>query len=203
MALSAEFKALKARVATLRKQFLPLQFSPTGAYTNEELDNARAFRILVHADLENYFEKRALDVAIQAFALFQTKSKATVTLACLLSNGLGEKNRLPRALGTNISAHSISGRALGQYRHTVNNNHGVRATNLLEILLPVGIMEADIDSAWLATTDGFGAKRGLTAHSSAIYNTIDPRDDFNTVTQIMAGVSDLDLALNKIWRTIR
>ena len=90
-----------------------------------------------------------------------------------------------------------------QYKHSVTNNHGIRISNILRILLPVGVQETEIDAVWLSTTDGFGAKRGATAHSASITYTIDPQDDFKTVDQIMSGVRDLDLLLNQIKKTIR
>ena len=56
MAYSVRFKTLEARVIVLRKQFLPARFSPSGAYSPAEFDNARAYRMLVHAELEHYLE---------------------------------------------------------------------------------------------------------------------------------------------------
>lgn len=203
MAYSARYKTLESRISELRKQFLPKTFSSSGSYSSKELDNARAFRVLVHAELEHYFEERALEIAKVAVQLWISKSKPTVPLACLLTNIVGEQQGLPKKLGTQITALTVAGKVLSQYKHNLANNHGIRIPNLLEILLPVGVKEADIDSFWLSTTDGFAAKRGATAHSAAVTYQIDPQDDFKTVSLIMQGVRDIDTQLNTIRRTIR
>jgi hypothetical protein len=73
----------------------------------------------------------------------------------------------------------------------------------LQILLPIGILESEIDTVWLSTTDGFGAKRGAAAHSTAISYQVDPKDDFQTIKQIMEGVREIDTLLNAIRRKLR
>lgn len=203
MANSSRFRSLQARVNELRGRFLPAVFSPSGQYSATELDHARAFRVLVHAELEYFFEERALDIADRAFDLLRTKSRPSRPIIHLLSNIVGSYTGLPTKLGTPTTSLSIAGKVVQQYKHGINNNHGIRISNLLQILLPIGILESEIDSVWLSTTDGFGAKRGATAHSSSIMYTIDPQDDFNTVTQIMSGVSDIDQLLNSIKKGLR
>ena len=203
MTNSQRYNALDKRISELSARFLPKTFSQSGSYSAAELDNARAFRVLVHAELEHYFEDRAIDIADRAFELWKTKSKASSAIVHLLSNMVGEQHGLPSKLGTNKTAISIAGKVLAQYKHDINNNNGIRIPNLLQILLPVGISEAEIDAVWLSTTDGFAAKRGATAHSAAINYTIDPKDDAQTVSQIMNGVRDLDILLNGIRKKLR
>jgi hypothetical protein len=203
MAISARFKVLELRVKELRNHFLPAVFSQNGQYSAEELDKARAFRVLVHAELEHFFEERGLDIADRAFDLLRIKSRPSRPIIHLLSNIVGDQHGLPIKLGTPTNSLSIAGKVVAQYRHGINNNNGIRIPNILQILLPIGILETEIDAVWLSTTDGFGAKRGATAHSSSIMYTIDPQDDFNTVNQIMNGVRDIDELLNAIKGKLR
>lgn len=197
MAYSSRFKHLDVRVRELRKRFLPAQFSNTGVYSADALDNARAFRMLVHAELESYFEERATDIADAAFNLLRVKGKPSIPIVHLLA-GVGDVLRFPSELGTNRTALSIAGNVVATFKKSLNQNHGIRIANLLQILLPIGVLEADIDTVWISTTDGFGGKRGATAHNAAITYAIDPKDDFQTVNQIMSGVRDLDVLMNKI-----
>src|SRR6267143_3881061 len=193
MANSARFKALQLRVRELRNRFLPANFSQSGHYSATELDNARAFRVLVHAELEHFFEERARDIAERAFDLLRTNSRPSRPIIHLLSNIIGDQHGLPSKLGTQTTALSVTGKVVAQYKHGITQNNGIRIPNILQILLPIGVLESEIDTVWLSTTDGFGAKRGATAHSASIMYTIDPQDDFQTVNQIMDGVRDLDL----------
>jgi hypothetical protein len=153
--------------------------------------------------LEHFFEARALDIADRAFDLLRIKSRPSRPIIHLLSNIVGEQHGLPTKLGTQTNSLSIAGKVVAQYKHGINNNNGIRIPNILQILLPIGVLETEIDNVWLSTTDGFGAKRGATAHSSSITYTIDPQDDFKTVNQIMDGVRDLDDLLNSIKSKIR
>jgi len=203
MAQSVRFKALQRRIQELISRFLPPAFSATGVYSAEELDKARAFRMLAHAEIEHFLEDRALEIADAAFNLFKTASRASRPLVHILTNVVGEQEGLPSKPGTQRTALTIAGRGLGQYRHKMLHNNGIRTDNLMQILLPVGVLESELDSAWLSTTDGFGAKRGLTAHTSAVTHAIDPQDDHQTVQQIMTGMADVDEMLNEIKRKIR
>ncbi len=203
MANSSRFKALQTRVSELRNRFLPANFSQSGNYSRTELDNARAFRVLVHAEIEHFFEERALDIADRAFDLFKAKARVSRPIVHLLSNIVGDQHGLPSKLGTQVTVLSVTGKVVAQYKHGIAKNNGIRVPNILQILLPIGVLEAEIDTVWLSTTDGFGAKRGATAHSSSIMYTIDPQDDFQTVNQIMAGVRDLDVLLNQIKQKLR
>jgi hypothetical protein len=202
MAYSPRFKHLDTRVKELRKRFLPAQFSTTGAYGAEALDKARAFRMLVHAELESYFEERAIDIVDAAFHVWRVKGKPSIPIIHLFT-GVSDVPGLPSKLGTNRTALSITGSVVASYKKNLNENHGIRIANLLQILLPIGVLEAEIDAAWIATTDGFGRKRGATAHKAAITYAIDPKDDFQTVNQIMSGVRDLDVLMNKIRARLR
>lgn len=203
MAYSARYRALESRVRELRGHFLPARFPVLGVYTERELDNARAFRVLIHAELENYFEERALALALRAADLWRQHRRSSRTLVSLLSNVVGEQSGLPKKVGADVATITHSQKVYSQYKHYITNNNGIKTQNILQILLPVGVIESEIDAAWLSTIDGFGTKRGAAAHSAAINYQIDPQDDFQTVNQIMQGVRDIDAVLNTLIRSMR
>lgn len=203
MPLSIKFKTLKTRLRDLRKRFLPAKFSKIGAYTAQELDYARSYRILVHAEIEHYFEERALEIAEMAFDLWKNKRKGSKPLVACLANRLGDNDGLPRKIGTSITVTSMAGKAFGQYRQMIHRNNGIKSENILQILLPIGVDESRLDSVWLSTIDGFGQRRGVAAHSAAISYQIDPRDDYQTIGFLMGEIKEIDLLLNDIKRSIR
>lgn len=203
MAYSARYKALEGRLATLRKHFIPSAFSKSGLYTSKQLDDARAYRLLCHAELEHYLEERTLEIADLSFRLWITKSRSSSPLISILSNVIGEQNGLPKKLGTNNDTNKIVSRVVAQYRHAVLTNNGIRTSNILTLLLPIGILEGDIDPAWIATIDGFGAKRGTAAHTTSISYQIDPKDELQTIAQIVLGIKDIDQRLNAAKSKIR
>lgn len=189
-----------ARLGFLRRKFLPYRFSPTATYSADQLDDARAYRLLAHAEIEFYFEQRVIEIAQLAFTKWRNRGHVCTVLLHIVCNISGDQSGLPKRLATNITANSIVQTSLGQFRHSISGNHGIRVQNILQLLLPVGIAEADIDPAWLATIDGFGVTRGLAAHSSAVTYTIDPRSDYDSIQAIIAGIRDIDALLNRLRR---
>jgi hypothetical protein len=198
---SAKLRTLEKRIQALRQVFLPQFFSGVGAYSPAQLDGARAFRVLVHAEIEDFIEGRALEVAKQAVTRWNTNQKVSKTLIHLLSNQIGHTAGLPTKIGSDLDATAIVKKCWTQFNADKVKNHGIRIANILSMLLPVGIDEAEIDSVWLSTIDGFGAARGKAAHSSAIEYTINPQDDYNTVQSIILGLRDIDATLSRLKRS--
>lgn len=56
MAPSKRFIELKGRLVELRQNLLPVKFSATGDYTDIQMDHARGYRLLAHAEIESYLE---------------------------------------------------------------------------------------------------------------------------------------------------
>ncbi len=202
---SKRFKSLTKRLATLRSRFLPHHFSATGVYTDYALDKARAFRVLAHAEIEHYFEEEVTEIADKAFSLWKNQQKSSGPLVHLVCNMTGESNGLPKKIGTATTATSITGKAVAQYKFTIRSNHGIKSENILQLLLPIGISEAELDQVWLNTMDGFGVKRGQSAHTSHISHTIDPKDDYDSLfapAGILDHIRDLDEKLYIIKKSI-
>ncbi|MFI2033247.1 hypothetical protein ACH470_00860 [Streptomyces bottropensis] len=79
-------------------------------------------------------------------------------------------------------------------------NHGIKEKNLLHLLLPLGVEKVEIDSTWLHATEGWATERGTVAHTSAsgkMQVQVDPRSEFNTVKQVLAGFQKMDAILGK------
>lgn len=203
MIYSEQFKKLQDRVGELRKRFLPRRYSKTGKYSVSQKDFAQAYSILVHAEVEHYLEQRALEIAGSAFDLWKKKGKASRPLVACLAARVGINDGLPKKIGTSTSVSSIAGKAWGHFRHLIINNNGVKSENILSMLLAIGLEEGEIDSAWLATMDGFGTKRGKMVHTSGVAYEINPADEYDTVKQIISGLKILDKKLNNIQKSLK
>ncbi|MGA9392099.1 MAG: hypothetical protein WBV69_16845 [Candidatus Sulfotelmatobacter sp.] len=89
--------------------------------------------------------------------------------------------------------------AVTAFNQAISLNHGIRESNLLALLLPIGLLPREIDPTWLGTTDSFGAKRGQTAHTSfRVQQQPDPRTESTTVSQILSGLAVLDEKIAKL-----
>jgi len=69
------------------------------------------------------------------------------------------------------------------------------------MLLPVGVDVLRIDPIFLANMDNFGKKRGDAAHQSTsvqVTTGIDPKDEFQNIVTILAGIKLIDEQLDKL-----
>lgn len=193
---SKRFVSLKRNIASLEKRFLPKQLN--GPFTARQHDLARGFRLLAHAEIEAFLEDRAREVSMAAFKKFLLNRKPNlVTMSLLafeqvqseLSEGF-RKDLYSRGVD-HVEACLKS--ANQTYQFKLSTNHGIRERNILQILLPIGFNQADIDSTWLGEMDSFGRIRGETAHTSfAPQKLVDPKTEQVTVSQLVVGLEVLD-----------
>ncbi len=186
MSRSALFNQLAGRLSELRRRLLPRKFSSTGVYTDRQLDAARGYRVLAHAEIEHYIEQSAYFIANQAFANWRNDSRPRKAIICLLAH-----SKRPERGYTDTSRHV--GDAIAGLGNVIKGNHGIKEENLLKLLPPVGIEWSALNTTWLATMTSFGTLRGQVAHSSArAQHPIDPLTEFNTVKFLLSGLKDLD-----------
>src|SRR5882672_9474307 len=184
------YRELERRLKKLRLHFLPKTFSATGNYTDRQLDHARGYRLLVHAEIEAFLEERAQKIANDSVRDFQISKQFGHVLMSLLSFHLIQDQlslqRLKEIFGKNTQySDETLNAAQTAYNRVIATNNGIREYNLLQILLPLGLEPTKIDPAWLSTIDTFGISRGKVAHQSIkAHQLINPQDEFNT-TQIL------------------
>lgn len=193
MAQSRRYKALVKRLEQLRRRMLPKAFSPTGDYSPVQLDKARGYRLLVHAEIEAFLEDRATDLASRAFNGWRADFKPRHTITALLAFcRIADKN-----YGT---VAECVGAAFATFNYVIRHNHGVKEEDVLRFLLPVGVEKTQLDATWLSTLSSFGTARGEIAHSSVrAHQPIDPRTEYDTVTnKILPGLKILDELMTAI-----
>ena len=200
---SRRFRQLSRRIRQLQRHLLP-KLSPTGNYNPRQYDRVRSFRLLAHAEIEAFVEDRARDLVNSCVQKWKNDRKPRYLLLSVvafhLRNSEMSLTRL-KAVYSQAPSHTDSCviQAHQGYNALLTNNHGIREENLLRMLLPLGLDSAEIDSVWLATTDGFGAKRGETAHAAiAAQRPLDPATEMKTVQDILLGLEKLDEKLTKI-----
>jgi hypothetical protein len=201
---SLRFVHLSQRLASLRRTFVP-RIDPIGDYTEAEIEHVKAYRVLVHAEFETYFEDFGISIASDAFdawCLDRRPRSCLVSIAAFHVGGLG---KLPEELPALAKATPgfLRDRIETAKKHYCTllreQNHGIREDNLMQILLPIGIREFEIDRTWLSSIDSYGRARGEVAHG----RTQQPPDaltELGTVEQLLSGLRPLDEALTRLAR---
>ncbi|PTQ79215.1 hypothetical protein C8R21_13235 [Nitrosospira multiformis] len=212
---SERFLQLQDQLRLLRTHLLPDQFDPTGTYDNYECVaiQSLAYRVLAHAEIESFFEDRALEAATLAHSAWESGRRVSHIAFCLLGFSGREMSLPPPTLEaptdnkrkTWPSLVDIDKRLLPVisdfHQFIRSGNHGIKEKNLLSMLLPIGIEPKKIDSAFLAEMESFGALRGLAAHTSGKMTAkqgINPAEELKRVESLMPGIEFLDTEINTL-----
>ncbi len=204
MARSARYRALTPRLRELRRHLLPAEFDPTRPYSDRQVDRVRGYRLLAHAEIEACIEDMVTAAVTAAWTGWQADARPRTCLMALVAYYEGDLGGPPETLdpakrSKKVLVH-LADRIDRARKHHVNQvvrgNNGIKERNLLALLLPVGVLEADLDKTWLATIDSFGSQRGDTAHQSGrAQQQPDPQQELKTVQSIAAGLAKVDARL--------
>lgn len=213
---SQRFRLLRKNVNKLRKLLLPSKFSPTGVYTASMRVSMRAlsFRVLAHAEIETYFEERAIEISKTAWNSWKNNRHSS----CVILHLLGYSGQTigippdslqppPNKNGRKWSDEESSikdrlERSVTKYIYNVSHqNHGIKEKNILSIVLPLGFDVGKCDQLTLTTLDQFGSERGAAAHSSAlgaVTQLVDPQNEFSKVRGIIEELMPFDAEFDRL-----
>jgi hypothetical protein len=198
MANSRRFRQLNKRLDTLADHFLPEQFSPIGQYTDREEDHARAYVLLVHAEVESFIEDRVKEIVTKAHARWTNHRICTRMMVRLLRHHLDSKKLPWKPV---VKSDDAINAAVNSFSSVIASNNGIKEANLLIMLFPLGVDYRRINTAWLATIDSFGTDRGTFAHTSQMkaHQAIDPQNESDKVRrQILPGLKKLDRKISRL-----
>lgn len=199
MVASARYRQLSSRLTELRHKFLPRTFDPTGTYPARQDDKTRAYRLLAHAEIEDCLEDMVVDVANNSYNDWLAHGRINRTIVALVAyrEGRFKHTHTPGSIDElRLIIEDAKAYFVG---HVIESNHGIRKRNITSLLLPTGLAETEIDQTWVNATDGFGARRGETAHrSSRAFMAPDPKTELLTVRQIRDGIRALDVKLQRL-----
>lgn len=194
-------RLLRARRHELRLHFLPRRFSKLGNYSDEQRHLAGAYRIFFNAELENYFEVTARNLA--KFAENQWLSgNPTMAASALCSRNSGNIN-MPQETGLIKNKSYLDlrfNKELDSIRKVINSNNGAKSSNILLMFIPLGVDETKIDPELLSECDSLGSDRGFLAHQTggaAVY-LIDPRTEYDRTLKIQDLIDDFERGIEYV-----
>lgn len=170
--LSPLYIELQERLAKLEITFLgnqitaeledPLTFTA-------DLDQIAAFRVLVHAEIEDYLERKAKEsiAALKARVKpdgFSIKSNIELFL---LANVFGCELLVPTPYDTKALVASV-GKLLSEMERFVSGNNGIKEGSFVKLSLICGRMADELDVNLINLLNGYGKGRGDVAHQSTL-----------------------------------
>ncbi len=212
MPKSLRFRQLTKELNRLKKQFLPRKFSEINDYSERQLALTFAYRVFAHAEIESYLEDRVWDTVLTAKKNWDNQGKAGRVLLCVIAFSGQEMENTPDTItplkgNKNVSLDKLKitkkiDIAIRCFKSVIDQNHGIKETNLLKLLLPIGIDSDDLDQVWLLNMNTFGKERGEIAHSSGIKTkkTPNPADELERVKQIIQELEKVDQLITNLLK---
>jgi len=183
--------SLKSRIAELREKFLAdhvaAEYADPLAYV-ANADDLAAFRLLAHAELEEYLETKARDGLAAMEAAFDTgRTSVRDNLSLLvIANTLKTDLRFDSTHWTkDIRA------TLKTAREWISHNNGIKDTSFTMLSVFSGKLPDEVDGALSASLSSYGTLRGDVAHRSVtrVRNIYAPSAEATTADDL---VRDLD-----------
>lgn len=186
------FKEMKKRVDRLKSKYMSRQLrneanDPIG-YNFDAL-NIAAYRLLVHAEIEEYIEAKASeklseiksDVAANGFNTSYYKN--ILAIACLVGEPLSITNPYDEAEFKQVVL-----RVILAAEDKVKKNNGIKKGSFIPLASFCGYAESSIDPILLTNLESYGKRRGSVAHKGARHA--------NNISAPSSEVSDAENIMN-------
>jgi hypothetical protein len=196
---SARYNKLVSRVTFIEKNLLPSE-KVSGNYTRKEQDFIRAYILLVHAEIEAYFEDAVKEVVVKARNKWSAERKKSACLLGIMSFVATELNWEKESETNRNSIEFRINKSVSHFIAKLNKNHGIKSDNIKSLLLPIGVENSELDQTWLNTMDSFGSTRGGIAHTThSVQNQIDLKTEKDRINiYILPTIDTLDQTIRKI-----
>lgn len=190
----AHFKLLSDRVTALLQKFVadqiadekanPLTFQP-------DLDRLAAFRLLVHAEIEDFLEAKAKDnIAVLAASMnappWVRRFPELLALAMILKKAppTGQEFDLQRF--TTFIHELVAGATTA-----ISENNGIKSPSFLLLSVCAGKMVDEVDTVLSGSLNSYGKDRGDVAHKSVTRSTTlqAPSSEVSTATSLVSQIA--------------
>ncbi|WP_139813885.1 hypothetical protein [Pseudomonas putida] len=144
------------------------------ALPTPDYDSIASFRLLVHAELEGYFEDRAKSEIDQLDVEFAGGKYLNGRMSSLIMLYLWRSQSACCWNGTakyDADFKSLAQNALGFGRSFIKENNGIKENSIHTLSAIIGLYQHEIDEVLIEELNSFGKKRGAVAHKSWIYDT--------------------------------
>ncbi len=199
MVKSRRLKQLLSRIEFLEKNILPAE-RVNGNYTKKESDLIKSYLLLVHAEIEAFFEDRVMDKLDSALNKWTNNRKKSTCLKSVLAFAGNDLSYEKSKKSDSIKIEFRMNRAVNHFKSLIYKNNGVKQNDIINLMIPVGIEFDELDETWLNIMEAFGSTRGNIAHNSLrVQNQLDRNTEKNRINnQIIPEIVRLDALLKKL-----
>ncbi|HZT61372.1 MAG TPA: HEPN domain-containing protein [Pyrinomonadaceae bacterium] len=195
--LEAHISSLEAKFI---KPFLP-SVNPLATPAEYEYD-VKAYCVLSHAAIEEFFESVSLKVMSLSFDEWVYKKKNSDTLTALVCNyrlhidvDTDERNSEKKCFDY---LRPVFEEAVKRHSNDVHKNHGASITYLRKLMIPVAVDVKD-DIKLKNSLNQLAKERGEYAHKQTIKKFLSPEDAKNYVDDCLSLCDDIRVKVNNMF----
>jgi len=188
------FGALDGRVKALAAKFVADQIAGEAADLAgfvADTDRLAAFRLLVHAEIEEFLESKAreglglLKLSLSAPGFTVRSSPGLFTVANALREILAVS--WPFDLAT---FKKDADKLIDTAEKAINNNNGVKGPSFFQLSIIAGKMPDEVDPSLGASLSGYGKSRGEVAHKSVtrVQTILAPSAEAKTASDLVQAL---------------
>lgn len=190
------FAHLKQRLVDLRAKFLEDQINAEKADPTTflpDLDRIAAFRLLMHAEIEDFLERKAkenLDKINDRLVKSTTSSSRLFPELFYIATVVNRPLDSTRVFDvTSLKSHISA--MIGTAKSFVKDNHGIKGESFNTLSIFAGKTADEIDSTLSASLSSYGKSRGDVAHQSTRHSsTINaPSAEFTSAEDLVDGLA--------------
>lgn len=157
--MTKEYGYLSSQIKSITKTFEEVISPDPLDQTDDKNQNLiKSYILLCHAGFEKYFEDVCLAIIRNAKEKFDKTGETSTPLLCL--------SLMMRKEFKNESLEERLRRLYSNYNALIQANHGIKKSNIKEMLEPVSLIYESLSELYLENMETFGKKRGEIAHNS-------------------------------------
>lgn len=186
---SSRFARLSKRVDVIKSRYLANEPDENGDYSSEALDDCSAAILLVHAELESYFEE--VSRAVARYAVEEAVGgRYTEQFVSLLYYYGARSGNGDIAKDGRYSLPDMAKAAQGLHARQVKGCNGIKEKDLKKLFDPFAFGHFEPEGNLAGNLDAFGAHRGEVAHRSSLgVNKLDnPADVASEIEQLLSEI---------------
>ncbi len=182
---------LHGRIQSLKDIFLPTNWDPIGDYSQHVREQAAAFTLMVHAEIESYIEIRVSRYAEAREKAWILRREVHKSLLAFVQVAFTDANK--QATKGDISLDELVRLGRRMLTSRIAGNHGIKEQNLLRLLPAIGIKLRELPPGLAPDLTSLGATRGEYAHTSGHSRTlVNPQDEYSAVARIILALGEFD-----------
>lgn len=159
------YSGLETRIGELKQKFLfdQIQAEASDPSFIADLDRLAAFRLLVHAEIEEYLESKAKEGLEKLERSFNGGCQAIRENLCIIVIGavLGKIAKFDTTQWGGFAKEVISAA-----RAAISDNNGIKEGAFFQLAVFCGKMPDEIDATLSSALNAYGKSRGDVAHKS-------------------------------------